>query len=40
MKEAMGGLKVRSIGIVRAKFSIGLSDLVYNMFRYSLLTAG
>ena len=39
MKGAMGGLKVRSIGIVRAKFNIGLSNLVYNMFRYSMLSA-
>ena len=38
MKGAMGGLKVRSIGMLRAKFSIGLSNLVYNMFRYSMLT--
>ena len=39
MKGAMGGLKVRSIGIVRAKFNIGLSNLAYNMFRYSMLSA-
>ena len=39
MKEAMGGLKVRSIGMTSAKFNIGLSNLVYNTFRYSLLTA-
>ena len=40
MKGVMGGLKVRSIGIVRAKFNIGLTNLVYNMFRYSMLTTG
>ena len=40
MKGAMKGLKIRSIGMLRAKFSIGLSNLVYNMFRYSMLTAG
>ena len=39
MKGAMEGLKVRSIGIVRAKFNIGLSNPVYNMFTYSMHSA-
>ncbi len=34
---SMHGLTVRSIGIHRAKFNIGLTNLVYNMCRYAIL---
>ena len=37
MTMSMHGLTVRSIGIERAKFNIGLTNLVYNMCRYSVL---
>ena len=37
MTMSMHGLTVRSIGIARAKFNIGLTNLVYNMCRYSIL---
>ncbi len=38
MKNSMSGLAVRSIGLLRASFSIGLSNLIYNLFRYNYLT--
>jgi IS5 family transposase len=34
---SMHGLTLRSIGIKRARFNIGLTNLVYNMCRYSTL---
>lgn len=34
---SMHGLTLRSIGINRARFNIGLTNLVYNMCRYSIL---
>lgn len=39
MTRSMHELKIRGIGIVRARFDIGLINLVYNMFRYSYLVA-
>ena len=38
MTTTMKSLNVRSIGLTRAKFSVMLSNLVYNMFRYEFLT--
>ena len=38
MAMSMHGLMVRSIGIERAKFNIGLTNLVYNLCRYALLS--
>lgn len=37
MTMSMHGLTVRSIGIARATFHIGLTNLVYNLCRYSFL---
>lgn len=37
MTMSMHGLTVRSIGIERATFNIGLTNLVYNLCRYSFL---
>ena len=37
MTRSMHELKIRGIGMVRARFDIGLINLVYNMFRYSYL---
>lgn len=37
MTRSMHALEIRCIGIIRAKFDIGLINLVYNMFRYSCL---
>ena len=34
MEQSMNGLKLRSIGIVRATGIIGLINLTYNLFRY------
>ena len=34
---SMHGLTVRSIGISRARFNIGLTNLVYNLCRYAFL---
>ena len=34
---SMKGITVRCIGIVRAEFNIGLTNLIYNMCRYRLL---
>ena len=33
----MHGISIRSIGIRRAEFNIGLMNLVYNICRYSCL---
>lgn len=37
MTVSMHGLTVRSIGKKRAEFNIGLTTLIYNLFRYSFL---
>lgn len=37
MTGSMHGLTVRSIGIRRAEFNIGLTNLVYNICRYAIL---
>lgn len=37
MTGAMHGISIRSIGICRAEFNIGLMNLVYNICRYSYL---
>ena len=37
MTGAMHGISIRSIGICRAEFNIGLMNLVYNICRYSCL---
>ena len=37
MTGAMHGISIRSIGIRRAEFNIGLMNLVYNICRYSCL---
>ena len=37
MTVAMHGLSVRSVGLRRAAFNIGLTNLVYNICRYSFL---
>lgn len=37
MTGSMNGITVRSIGMKRAKFNIGLTNLVYNLCRYSIL---
>ena len=38
MTMSMYGLTVRSIGIERAAFNIGLTNLVYNFCRYTFLS--
>jgi len=35
---SLHGITVRSIGIARAKFNIGLTNLIYNLCRYEILT--
>ena len=37
MTGSMNGLTLRSIGMARAEFNIGLTNLIYNMFRYEFL---
>ena len=37
MTVSMHGLTIRSIGLDRAKFQIGLTNLVYNICRYSII---
>ena len=37
MTSSMRGIFVRSIGMLRAKFNIGMMNLVYNMFRTKIL---
>jgi len=36
MHQSTGGLIIRTIGIARAKVKIGLMNLTYNLFRYTL----
>ena len=38
MTGTMHGISLRTIGIVRARFNIGFTNLIYNMFRYEILT--
>jgi hypothetical protein len=38
MTMSMHGLTVRSMGIERAVFNIGLTNLAYNLCRYSFLS--
>lgn len=38
MTGAMHGISVRSIGIARAKFNIGLTNLIYNLCRFEMLS--
>ncbi len=40
MTGSMHGITVRSIGIERATFNIGLTNLVYNICRYEILKRG
>lgn len=37
MTNSMNGLTLRSIGMERAKFNIGLTNLIYNLFRFEFL---
>lgn len=37
MTNSMNGLTIRSIGLRRASFGIGLGNLVYDLFRYAFL---
>jgi IS5 family transposase len=37
MTVSMGGMTVRTIGIFRAKFNIGMKNLTYNLYRYAYL---
>ena len=39
MTNSMNGMSIRCIGIERAKFAIGMMNLVYNMSRYRYLVA-
>ena len=39
MTNKFKGLTLRCIGMKRAEFNIGLTNLLYNMFRYAFLTA-
>jgi hypothetical protein len=34
MEQSMNGLKLKSVGIIRATGVIGLINLTYNLFRY------
>jgi len=38
MTGTMHGITVRSIGITRARFNIGLTNLIYNLCRYEILS--
>lgn len=38
MNGTMRGITVRSIGIARANFNIGLTNLIYNLCRYEILS--
>jgi IS5 family transposase len=40
MTGSLHGITVRSIGIARAKFNIGLTNLTYNLCRYVILSRG
>ena len=37
MTQSMHGITVRSIGIKRAEFNIGLTNLIYNLCRFEFL---
>ena len=37
MTQSMHALTIRSVGIERAKFNIGLTNLIYNLCRYEFL---
>ncbi len=37
MENSMNGITLRSIGLERAKFNIGLTNLIYNLFRFEFL---
>ena len=37
LRMKMGDLRIRSIGLVRATFGIGMRNLVYNMCRYDTM---
>ena len=37
MTNSMNGITIRSIGITRAWFYVGMTNLVYNFFRYEFL---
>lgn len=37
MTGSMKGITVRSIGLTRAWFNVGMTNLIYNMFRYQFL---
>ena len=37
MTMSMHGLTVRSIGMARAEFNIGLTNLIYNLCRFEIL---
>jgi IS5 family transposase len=39
MTVSMGGMIVRTIGIFRAKFHIGMKNLAYNLYRYAHLNS-
>jgi transposase, IS5 family len=36
--DTMRGITVRSIGIARARFNIGLTNLIYNLCRHEILS--
>ena len=38
MTGSMHGITLRTIGIKRAKFNIGLTNLIYNICRYSIIS--
>ncbi len=37
MTGSMNGITVRTIGMDRAAFNIGLTNLIYNICRYSII---
>ena len=37
MTNSMHGITVRSVGLARAEFNIGLTNLIYNLFRFEFL---
>lgn len=38
ISQTMHGSQLRTIGIKRAEYQVGLTNLIYNLFRYELLT--
>ena len=38
MTGTMHGINLKTVGMLRAQFNIGLTNLIYNMFRYEILT--